>query len=167
MVAETMCGVGLAVGRQPSKLIYTGSIPVPRFSRLHGGPSHHWIAEPALSRLHAPRKTPQKSIRAGDRHAEVVPVMAPPKRHRDRPVAPGLDHDHRVAALVAVVPDQQRQGHIRVAGDTKFHVASKGVLQPGRFALNLHPWISSTSAKLPQKTVRPANPQVVGALLEP
>jgi hypothetical protein len=28
-----MCGVGLAVGRQPSKLIYTGSIPVPRFSQ--------------------------------------------------------------------------------------------------------------------------------------
>jgi hypothetical protein len=25
-----MRGVGLAVGRQPSKLIYTGSIPVPR-----------------------------------------------------------------------------------------------------------------------------------------
>ncbi len=27
---RTMSGVGLAVGRQPSKLIYTGSIPVPR-----------------------------------------------------------------------------------------------------------------------------------------
>ena len=27
---DPMCGVGLAVGRQPSKLIYTGSIPVPR-----------------------------------------------------------------------------------------------------------------------------------------
>jgi hypothetical protein len=29
---RAICGVGLAVGRQPSKLIYTGSIPVPRFS---------------------------------------------------------------------------------------------------------------------------------------
>src|SRR5580698_805360 len=28
-----MRGVGLAVGRQPSKLIYTGSIPVPRSTR--------------------------------------------------------------------------------------------------------------------------------------
>jgi putative heme iron utilization protein len=29
-MVTNVCGVGLAVGRQPSKLIYTGSIPVPR-----------------------------------------------------------------------------------------------------------------------------------------
>ncbi len=40
VVFDAMRGVGLAVGRQPSKLIYTGSIPVPRFSR----PRDHWAA---------------------------------------------------------------------------------------------------------------------------
>jgi hypothetical protein len=35
VVFDAMRGVGLAVGRQPSKLIYTGSIPVPRSKFLY------------------------------------------------------------------------------------------------------------------------------------
>ena len=41
---RTTSGVGLAVGRQPSKLIYTGSIPVPRSKPLQPTPhlnNHH------------------------------------------------------------------------------------------------------------------------------
>ena len=44
---RAICGVGLAVGRQPSKLIYTGSIPVPRFSdvRLLGQSTKAGVAQ--------------------------------------------------------------------------------------------------------------------------